>query len=40
MKKIVKVDKLRNNVKGSKGYAWNLGSIVFDKEKKKKKKKW
>ena len=39
MKKIVKVDKLRNNVKGSKGYAWDLGSIVFDKEEPRVKKK-
>lgn len=39
MKKIAKVDKLRNNVKGSKGYAWDLGSIVFDKEEERKSKK-
>jgi len=27
-----KIDTLRNNVKGEKGYRWELGSIVFDKK--------
>ena len=32
-----KVDKLRHNVRGEKGFRWDLGKICFDNPGKKKK---